>query len=240
MLVLQDVSVKAGNSTILENVNLEFGPGVHFVVGPNGAGKSTLSHAIMSNPAYEIGGEMRLDNEPIHDLPTHERARLGLFLSFQSPTPIEGLSNFKLIKEALALNSTVKIMDKLSAFRGLATDLNLPTGWDKKDLNVHASGGEKKKNELIQMIMIDPKVAILDEPDSGLDVDAINDLIKQLQKFAEKGKTVIIISHYEKLLKSFSPTSVTVVADGTATQSQSSTIIDQILTSGFKELNEVT
>lgn len=240
MLVLKNVSVKADTHDILNNVNLEFGPGVHFVVGPNGAGKSTLSHAIMANPSYKVSGDMQLDNQPIHDLSTHERARLGLFLSFQSPTPIEGLSNFKLIKEALELTSVPKIMDKLNGFKGLAKDLNLPADWDKKDLNVHASGGEKKKNELIQMVMLDPKVAILDEPDSGLDVDAINDLIKQLKQFAEKGKTIIIVSHYEKLLKSFTPASVTVVANGTATQSESSNVIDQILTNGFKEINEFT
>ena len=107
---------------------------------------------------------------------------------------------------------------KLNGFRGLAKDLNLPDGWDKKELNVQASGGEKKKNELIQMKMLDPNVAILDEPDSGLDVDAINSLIEQLEDFNSEDKTIIIVSHYEKLLKSFEPSTVTVVANGTATR----------------------
>lgn len=238
MLVLQDVTVSTDDKQILQDVNLDFGPGVHFIVGPNGAGKSTLAHAIMDNPKYTITGGMALNGVEFSDMPTHERAQLGLFLSFQSPTPIEGLSNFKLVKETLALNDTGTIMNKLNGFRGLAKDLNLPEQWDKKELNVHASGGEKKKNELIQMIMMDSSVAILDEPDSGLDVDAINVLIEKIKWFAEKkNKTVIIISHYEKLLKSFEPTTITIVANGTTTQTTSVDVVDKILNEGFKDYN---
>lgn len=235
MLVLQDVTIASEEKEILNNVNLEFTPGIHFIVGPNGAGKSTLAHAVMSNPSYKVEGGISFDNQDLTELATWERAQLGIFLSFQNPTPIEGLSNFRLIKEALAMGSTSSIMDKLSGFRGLAKDLNLPEGWDKKELNVQASGGEKKKNELIQLSMLDPQVAILDEPDSGLDVDAINDLIEQLQQFAAEDKTIIIISHYEKLLKSFQPTTVTVVANGTTHQTTDITTVDRVLADGFKD-----
>lgn len=235
MLVLQDVTIASEEKEILNNVNLEFGPGIHFIVGPNGAGKSTLAHAVMSNPSYKTEGGISFDDQDLTELATWERAQLGIFLSFQNPTPIEGLSNFRLIKEALAMGSTSSIMDKLSGFRGLARDLNLPEGWDKKELNVQASGGEKKKNELIQLSMLDPQVAILDEPDSGLDVDAINDLIEQLQQFAAEDKTIIIISHYEKLLKSFVPTTVTVVANGTTHQTTDITTVDRVLADGFKD-----
>jgi len=235
MLVLQDVSIATEGKEILSNVNLEFGPGIHFIVGPNGAGKSTLAHAIMSNPSYEVKGGISFNKQDLTDLATWERAQLGIFLSFQNPTPIEGLSNFRLIKEALAMDSTSSIMDKLSGFRGLAKDLNLPVGWDKKELNVQASGGEKKKNELIQLSMLNPQVAILDEPDSGLDVDAINDLIDQLQKFAASDKTIIVVSHYEKLLKSFQPTTVTVVANETTHQTTDSSTVDRVLADGFKD-----
>jgi Fe-S cluster assembly ATP-binding protein len=235
MLVLQDVSIATEGKEILNNVNLEFGPGIHFIVGPNGAGKSTLAHAIMSNPSYEVKGGISFNKQDLTDLATWERAQLGIFLSFQNPTPIEGLSNFRLIKEALAMDSTSSIMDKLSGFRGLAKDLNLPDGWDKKELNIQASGGEKKKNELIQLSMLNPQVAILDEPDSGLDVDAINDLIDQLQKFAASDKTIIVVSHYEKLLKSFQPTTVTVVANETTHQTTDSSTVDRVLADGFKD-----
>jgi Fe-S cluster assembly ATP-binding protein len=229
MLVLQDVSIKVEDKELLNNVNLEFGPGIHFIVGPNGAGKSTLAHAIMANPKYNTSGGIVYNDTALDDLATWERAQLGLFISFQNPTPIEGLSNFRLIKEAMDMGTTSSIMDKLNGFRGLAKELNLPEGWDKKELNVEASGGEKKKNELIQMKMLDPAVAILDEPDSGLDVDAINSLIEQLQDFNSKDKTIIIVSHYEKLLKSFEPTTVTVVANGTTSQTTDASVVDKVL-----------
>jgi Fe-S cluster assembly ATP-binding protein len=145
------------------------------------------------------------------------------------------MSNFRLIKEAMNMGTTSSIMDKLNGFRGLAKELNLPEGWDKKELNVQASGGEKKKNELIQMKMLDPSVAILDEPDSGLDVDAINSLIEQLADFNNKDKTIIIVSHYEKLLKSFEPSTVTVVANGTATQTTDVSVVTKVLSDGFKD-----
>lgn len=235
MLVLQDVSIKVEDKELLNNVNLEFGPGIHFIVGPNGAGKSTLAHAIMANPKYDITGGIMYKDTALDDLTTWERAQLGLFISFQNPTPIEGLSNFRLIKEAMDMGTTSSIMDKLNGFRGLAKELNLPEGWDKKELNVQASGGEKKKNELIQMKMLDPTVAILDEPDSGLDVDAINSLIEQLQDFNSKDKTIIIVSHYEKLLKSFEPTTVTVVANGTTSQTTDASVVTKVLSDGFKD-----
>ena len=235
MLVLQDVSIKVEDKELLNNVNLEFGPGIHFIVGPNGAGKSTLAHAIMANPKYNTSGGIVYNDTVLDNLATWERAQLGLFISFQNPTPIEGLSNFRLIKEAMDMGTTSSIMDKLNGFRGLAKELNLPEGWDKKELNVEASGGEKKKNELIQMKMLDPAVAILDEPDSGLDVDAINSLIEQLQDFNSKDKTIIIVSHYEKLLKSFEPTTVTVVANGTTSQTTDASVVDKVLSDGFKD-----
>lgn len=235
MLVLKNLSVTTEDKEILKDVNLEFGPGIHFIVGPNGAGKSTLAHALMANPKYEIGGEIALGDTSLTELNTYERAQLGLFLSFQNPTPIEGLSNFRLIKEVLDLKTTATIMNKLNGFRGLAKDLNLPSDWDKKELNVQASGGEKKKNELIQLSMLNPDVAILDEPDSGLDVDAINDLIAQLNNFVDTDKTVIIISHYEKLLKSFKPTTVTIVANNTTTQTTDIKTVDKVLADGFKD-----
>jgi len=235
MLILQDVTIATEGKEILNNVNLEFGPGIHFIVGPNGAGKSTLAHAIMSNPKYDITGGMKYNDTQLDELATWERAQLGLFLSFQNPTPIEGLSNFRLIKEAMNMGTTSYIMDKLNGFRGLAKDLNLPDGWDKKELNVQASGGEKKKNELIQMKMLDQNVAILDEPDSGLDVDAINSLIEQLEDFNSEDKTIIIVSHYEKLLKSFEPSTVTVVANGTATQTTDISVVTKVLSDGFKD-----
>ena len=238
MLKLENISISREQTKILDNVNLEFSTGVHFIMGPNGAGKSTLAHAIMGNPLYDIAGTVLHNNRDITDEPTHIRAQEGIFLSFQNPTPIQGLSNFQLIKNMIGprADSTKSIATSLNAFRGLAKDFNLSHGWDKLDLNVHASGGEKKKNELIQMLMFDPSVAILDEPDSGLDIDSINLLIKTLKDFTKNNnKCLIVISHYEKLLTSLQPTTVSVVANNTATQFTDTSVVKDICTNGFKQ-----
>jgi Fe-S cluster assembly ATP-binding protein len=167
---------------------------------------------------------------------TYERARAGLFVSFQNPTPIEGLSNFQFMRQALnSRQSKVKLGDSLKRFKGLASELGLSDEWDKKQLNVQASGGEKKKNELIQLDMLDPQVAILDEPDSGLDIDAIKVLIQKLNDFSQKeGKVLIIISHYAQLITGLNPDTVTVFnKEGYAKQYDNTDIAYDILENGF-------
>ena len=175
MLVTQEFSIRVdGYYPILNDMNLEFGPGVHVIMGPNGVGKSTFAHALMGSPTLGTHRAVQLNGKDLLAMETYERARAGLFVGFQNPTPIEGLSNFQFMRQSLnSLNSNIKINESLSLFRTLADDLGLPEGWDKKQLNVEASGGEKKKNELIQLELLDPQVAILDEPDSGLDVEQI-------------------------------------------------------------------
>ena len=167
---------------------------------------------------------------------TYERARAGLFVSFQNPTPIEGLSNFQFMRQALnSIQSNAKLGDSLKKFKGLSGELGLSEEWDKKQLNVQASGGEKKKNELIQLEMLDPQVAILDEPDSGLDIDAIKVLTSKLNAFVQKeNKTLIIISHYAQLITSLNPQTVTVFSkDGYAKQHDDIQVAYNILENGF-------
>ena len=237
MLVTQEFSIKVdGYYPLLNDMHLEYGPGVHIIMGPNGVGKSTFAHALMGSPNLETEGAVEFNGKDLLAMETYERARAGLFVSFQSPTPIEGLSNFQFMRQALnSLSTTDKLGTSLKKFKGLSAELGLSDEWDKKQLNVQASGGEKKKNELIQMKMLDPNVAILDEPDSGLDVDAINSLIEQLEDFNSEDKTIIIVSHYEKLLKSFEPSTVTVVANGTATQTTDISVVTKVLSDGFKD-----
>ena len=202
MLVTQEFTVKVDNDVILDDLTLEFGPGVHIVMGPNGVGKSTFAHALMGNPNYDISGAVEFNGKDLLAMETYERARAGLFISFQNPTPIEGLSNFQFIKQSLeSMNSKNSLGENLKAFKEISEDLGLSENWDKKQLNVEASGGEKKKNELIQLELLDPQTAILDEPDSGLDVDAIKLLVKKLNNFVQQeNKTLIIISHYSDLI----------------------------------------
>ena len=236
MLVTQELTVKVDNKIIFDNVNLDFGPGIHIVMGPNGVGKSTFAHALMGNPNYETEGAVELNGKDLLSMETYERARAGLFISFQTPTPIEGLSNFQFIKQAMAsLEKNESIKENLSNFRDTANDLGLGSEWDKKQLNVEASGGEKKKNELIQLELLDPQVAILDEPDSGLDIDAIKVLTEKLNQFAQKeGKILIIISHYPQLIQNLNPQSVTVFdKNGSAKQYDDVQVAYDILDRGF-------
>jgi Fe-S cluster assembly ATP-binding protein len=212
MLVTQEFTVKVNDDIILDNINLEFGPGIHIIMGPNGVGKSTFAHALMGNPKYQTDGAVEFYGKDLLAMETWERSRAGMFMSFQNPTPISGLSNFQFVKQCLDANdSTISLTEKLKDFRNHTNNLRLTEDWDKKQLNVEASGGEKKKNELIQMLMLNPKCVILDEPDSGLDVDALQTLTKTIEDFAKEDKIVIIISHYENLIKNLNVDSVTVL-----------------------------
>lgn len=237
MLVTQQFSIKLdGYYPILNDMHLEYGPGVHIVMGPNGVGKSTFAHALMGSPTLETSGAVQLNGKDLLSMETYERARAGLFVSFQNPTPIEGLSNFQFMRQALnSIQSNAKLGDSLKKFKGLSGELGLSEEWDKKQLNVQASGGEKKKNELIQLEMLDPQVAILDEPDSGLDIDAIKVLTSKLNAFVQKeNKTLIIISHYAQLITSLNPQTVTVFSkDGYAKQHDDIQVAYNILENGF-------
>ena len=237
MLVTQEFSIKIdGYYTILNDLNLTYGPGVHVVMGPNGVGKSTLAHGLMGSPTTETSGAVELNGKDLLAMETYERARAGLFVSFQNPTPIEGLSNFQFMRQALnSLQSTDKLGDSLKKFKGMSAELGLSDEWDKKQLNVQASGGEKKKNELIQLEMLNPQVAILDEPDSGLDIDAIKVLTRKLNVFAQQeGKVLIIISHYAQLINSLNPDTVTIInKSGFATQHDDIQVAYDILENGF-------
>lgn len=239
MLVTQELEIKIdGYYPILNDLNLTFGPGVHIVMGPNGVGKSTFAHALMGSPTTETSGAVELNGKDLLAMETYERARAGLFVSFQNPTPIEGLSNFQFMRQALnSLQTTDKLGDSLRKFKEMSTELGLSDEWDKKQLNVQASGGEKKKNELIQLEMLNPQVAILDEPDSGLDIDAIKVLTRKLNVFAQKeGKVLIIISHYADLITSLNPETVTVFnKTGSATQYDDVQVAYDILENGFKQ-----
>ena len=235
MLVTQEFTVKVGEEIILNDLTLEFGPGVHIVMGPNGVGKSTFAHALMGNPNYDITGAVEFNGKDLLAMETYERAREGLFISFQNPTPIEGLSNFQFIKQSLeSLDNKNSLGENLKAFKEISDDLGLSDNWDKKQLNVEASGGEKKKNELIQLELLNPQVAILDEPDSGLDVDAIKLLVKKLNNFVQKeNKTLIIISHYSDLITKLNPQSVTIIGKSKVTQTDDVNVAYDVLENGF-------
>lgn len=231
MLEIKNLNV----NNVLQNITLSFQKGKTYVImGSNGVGKSTLLHAIMGRPDIEVSGEVILNDETISDKEVHERAKAGLFLGFQTPTPIPGLSNFQMLKQALEL-SGADIVPQLKKFKELSSDLCLPDMWDRKSINTDASGGEKKKNELIQMNMLDVNVAMLDEPDSGLDVDGIDSLIKSLNEWKSPDRTLIVVTHYEKLISGLDPDTVIILKPTGAVVGEID-LAHRIFESGFKSV----
>lgn len=236
MLITQEFTVKVNDEIILDNINLDFEPGIHIIMGPNGVGKSTFAHALMGNPKYQTEGAVEFFGKDLLAMETWERSRAGLFMSFQQPTPISGLSNFQFIKQAnTSHNGKTSISELLTMFKEHTDTLHLAEDWDKKQLNVEASGGEKKKNELIQMLMLNPRCAILDEPDSGLDVDALQSLTEVIEDFARDDKIVIIVSHYENLIKRLNVDTVTVLGKDKTVRGDVS-LAYKVLEEGFKNI----
>lgn len=236
MLITQEFTVKVNDEIVLDNINLDFEPGIHIIMGPNGVGKSTFAHALMGNPKYQTEGAVEFYGKDLLAMETWERSRAGLFMSFQQPTPISGLSNFQFIKQAITShNGKTSIGELLEDFRNHSYNLHLTEDWDKKQLNVEASGGEKKKNELIQMLMLNPRCAILDEPDSGLDVDALQSLTEVIEEFARDDKIVIIVSHYENLIKRLNVDTVTVLGKNKTVRGDV-TLAYKVLEEGFKNI----
>ena len=207
---------------ILKGINLEIKPGeVHAIMGPNGAGKSTLSSVIAGKEDYEITeGEILFEGDNINELAPEERAHKGIFLSFQYPVEIPGVSVTNFIKAAVNENRKANGLEDMSAkdmlalIREKSDLLEIKKDFLSRSLNEGFSGGEKKRNEIFQMMMLDPKLAILDETDSGLDIDALRIVAEGVNKFKNEGNAVLLITHYQRLLNYIQPDFVHVLADG--------------------------
>ena len=223
MLNIKNLHAKIEDGAeILKGINLEIKPGeVHAIIGPNGAGKSTLSSVIAGKEDYEItDGEILFDGENIIEDAPEERAHKGIFLSFQYPVEIPGVSVTNFIKAALNENRKAKGLEDMPAkemlglIREKSEQLGIKKDFLSRSLNEGFSGGEKKRNEIFQMMMLNPKLAILDETDSGLDIDALRIVADGVNTFKNEGNAVLLITHYQRLLNYIQPDYVHVLADG--------------------------
>ena len=232
MLSIKDLKAGVEESQILKGINLEVGPGeVHAIMGPNGSGKSTLSSVIAGREDYEVeGGSISFEGDDILELDPEERAHKGIFLSFQYPIEIPGVSVSNFIKTSLNESRKAQGLepmpagDLLKMMREKMELLEIKKGYLSRSLNQGFSGGEKKRNEVFQMAMLEPKLAILDETDSGLDIDALRIVANGVNKLKSEDNATIIITHYQRLLDYIIPDFVHVLYDG------------RIVKSGTKEL----
>lgn len=216
---IKDLTVKVNEKIVLNKFNLNIKKGeIHVIMGPNGVGKSTLSKVLLNDPSYEvISGDILVDNKSILGLSTDERARLGMFLSFQNPIDIEGITNQEFLK--MAINSRRKDPISLYEFiKELETNYNelkLSKEMMHRGINMNFSGGEKKKNEIIQMKALKPKFLILDELDSGLDVDSLRIVCENVNNYIkENTPSVLLITHYNRILEYLKPNFIHILING--------------------------
>lgn len=237
LLEIKNLTAMAGKKQILNRINLEVKRGeIHVVMGPNGAGKSTLMNVIFNSPAYKKAeGTITFDGEDITNKKTDEIARLGLFLSFQTPVEIEGLSVFDFIKSAKSKidGKNASYFQLKNQLEGYAENLNMKPDLLYRDLNTGFSGGEKKKAEMLQLLALNPKLAILDETDSGLDVDAVKIVSQGIKSFHNQDNSVIIITHNAKILEQLNVDFVHILIDGKIVKTGDSTLIDEVEKYGF-------
>ncbi len=239
LLEIENLQVNIEEKTILNNLNLTISQGeVHVIMGPNGAGKSTLGYAIMGHPAYEVGsGTISFEGEDITEEKTDVRARKGIFLSFQNPEELSGitLENFMRAAKTAVKEEAVSFLSNRKELTKKMESLNMDKEYATRYLNVGFSGGEKKKSEILQMLMLEPKLAILDETDSGLDVDAVKVVSKGVEEFKSKDNSLLVITHNTKILEYLPVDYVHILLDGRIVKSGDRSLIDYVNTYGFKE-----
>ena len=225
---------------ILKGLSLTVGKGeVHVILGPNGSGKSTLMNVIMGHPKYEVtSGSIAFEGEDITQLKTFERARKGLFLSFQTPEEIPGISVENMIRTAKQAVSgeRVKLLPFRRKLKAMMEELKIKPEYADRYLNVGFSGGEKKRNEILQLLMLEPKLALLDETDSGLDVDAVQIVSEGVAKFHNEDNSCLIITHNTRILEKLTVDRVHVLMNGTIVEEGGAELIEEINRRGFTHI----
>ena len=244
MLEIKNLKVSVNDKDILKGLNITIKPGeLHAIMGPNGSGKSTLANVLSGKSGYDISGELNFNGENIKDIPIEERAQKGIFLAFQYPLEIPGVNTNNFLKTSLnkvRKSKGEKELDTLS-FLKLLKEKSSELGIDEKilsrQLNVGFSGGEKKKNEILQMKILNPNLIILDETDSGLDIDALKIIANGVNSSRDKKKSFLIITHYQRLLNYINPDFVHVLSDGKIVKSGCMEIAEELEKKGYKKIN---
>ena len=246
MLEIKNLHAKVEEKDILKGINLEIKPGeVHAIMGPNGSGKSTLASVITGKEEYEMtDGQIIFENENLEDVSPEERAHKGIFMSFQYPIEIPGVTTTNFIKTAI--NETRKAQgekemsakDMLQKLREKCDLLDIDQKFLSRSINDGFSGGEKKRNEIFQMAMLEPKLAILDETDSGLDIDALKIVANGVNKLKSKDNAVLVITHYQRLLDHIVPDFVHVLFDGKIVKSGGKELAFELEKKGYDWIKE--
>jgi Fe-S cluster assembly ATP-binding protein len=230
MLKIEDLQVEIDGQEIVKGLNLEVGEGeIHAIMGPNGSGKSTLANVLMGHPRYEVtGGSITFQGEDIFELEPDERAKLGMFLAFQYPSEVPGVSVANFLRTAVnsVREEELSPMEMYRLLQEKMSIMQMDPKFAERYLNEGFSGGEKKRNEILQMLMLDPKLAIMDETDSGLDIDALQVVARGVNELRGPEFSAVIITHYQRILRYIKPDHVHVMLDG------------RLVTSGGKELAE--
>ena len=244
MLEIKNLQVSINNKSILKGLNLSIKPGeLHAIMGPNGSGKSTLANVLSGKGGYKISGKLNFEGKDLKEITIKERAKKGIFLAFQYPLEIPGVNTNIFLKTSL--NSIRKArgekeMDTLSFLKLLkekSSELGIDENFLSRQLNVGFSGGEKKKNEILQMKILDPNFSILDETDSGLDIDALKVIANGVNSSRNKKKSFLVITHYQRLLNYIKPDFVHVLSDGKIVKSGCSELAEELEKTGYKKTN---
>ena len=244
MLEIKNLKASINNKDILKGLNITIKPGeLHAIMGPNGSGKSTLANVLSGKNGYEISGELKYQGKNLKEISIDERAQKGIFLAFQYPTEIPGVNTNNFLKTSLNKLRKAKgekELDTLSFLKILkekSSELGIDEKMLSRQLNVGFSGGEKKKNEILQMKMLDPNLVILDETDSGLDIDALKIIADGVNSSRDKKKSFLVITHYQRLLDYINPDFVHVLSDGKIIKSGSMELAQELEKKGYKKIN---
>lgn len=239
LLQINNLYANVEDKQILKGLNLNINKGeIHVIMGPNGAGKSTLANCIFNNPEYKkMNGEIVFEGENISDLSTDKIAQKGVFMSFQSPVEIPGISCTNFLKTAKnkIVNKPVKIFEFKNTIQKYVEELNMNPKLVDRNLNVGFSGGEKKKNEILQMLVLNPKLSILDETDSGLDVDAVRTVSKGIEMYKNSENAVLIITHNMKILENLKVDFVHILIDGKIVKTGDANLAKEIEKNGYEK-----